>query len=131
MSLMFVPNAIHDLVRHIEQNHGVVDVLINNHQFKPKGFCEALPENFPDELWHSVIDVNLSGTYLMCKHFGKSMLTAGRGSIINFCSTYGVVSSNPSLYDDNSLGNPLSTQQVKVVFLCLQNILVFTGQAKV
>ena len=32
----------------------------------------------------TVLGINLSGTYLMCKHFGKSMLTAGRGSLSTF-----------------------------------------------
>ena len=36
------------------------------------------------------------------------MLKQGGLSIINFASTYGVVSSNPDLYEGNSLGNPLA-----------------------
>jgi NAD(P)-dependent dehydrogenase (short-subunit alcohol dehydrogenase family) len=87
---------------------GRVDVLINGHQYKPKGFLEAKPETFPEELWDSVINVNLKGTFLMCRDFGFQMLKQGKGSIVNFCSTYGVVSSNPALYEGNSLGNPLA-----------------------
>ncbi len=44
----------------------------------------------------------------MCREFGNYMLENGKGSIINFASTYGVVSSNPALYADNSMGNPLA-----------------------
>jgi NAD(P)-dependent dehydrogenase (short-subunit alcohol dehydrogenase family) len=36
------------------------------------------------------------------------MLERGEGSIVNFASTYGVVSSNPDLYEANSLGNPVA-----------------------
>ena len=36
------------------------------------------------------------------------MLEAKKGVIINFASTYGVVSSNPSLYTDNAMGNPVA-----------------------
>ncbi len=92
----------------ILEKFGKVDVLINNHQYKPQGFLTADPETFPEELWDSVIDVNLKGTFLMCRDFGKQMLDQGKGSIINFTSTYGVVSSNPALYTGNSLGNPLA-----------------------
>ena len=85
-----------------------VEVLINCHQYKPKGFLEAQPENFPEELWDDIINVNLKGTFLMCREFGTHMLENKNGSIINFASTYGLVSSNPSLYDNNSMGNPLA-----------------------
>lgn len=87
---------------------GRVDVLINNHQFKPQGFTEARAETFPQELWDAIISVNLTGTFLTCRDFGAVMLKQGKGSIINVASTYGVVSSNPDLYEGNSLGNPVA-----------------------
>ena len=85
-----------------------VDVLVNCHQYRPIGWSEAKAEDFPEDLWDSVIDVNLKGTFLTCREFGRHMLSRGKGSIINLASTYGVVSSNPALYEDNSLGNPLA-----------------------
>src|SRR5262249_46830638 len=39
---------------------------------------------------------------------GRVMLEQGKGNIINFASTYGIVSSNPDLYEGNSLGNPVA-----------------------
>lgn len=87
---------------------GHIDVLINNHQYKPKGFLEAQAETFPEELWDAILDVNLKGTFLTCRDVGRHMLSRGSGSIINFASTYGIVSSNPDLYEGNSLGNPLA-----------------------
>jgi NAD(P)-dependent dehydrogenase (short-subunit alcohol dehydrogenase family) len=96
------------LLRFALDECGHVDVLINSHQYKPKGFLMARAEDFPEELWDSVIAANLKGTFLTCRDFGKVMLEQGKGSIINFASTYGVVSSNPALYEDNSLGNPVA-----------------------
>jgi NAD(P)-dependent dehydrogenase (short-subunit alcohol dehydrogenase family) len=96
------------LLRFTLDECGHVDVLINSHQYKPKGFLMARAEDFPEELWDSVIAANLKGTFLTCRDFGKVMLDRGKGSIINFASTYGVVSSNPALYEDNSLGNPVA-----------------------
>jgi NAD(P)-dependent dehydrogenase (short-subunit alcohol dehydrogenase family) len=87
---------------------GRVDVLINAHQYKPSGFLSAKAEDFPENLWDDIINANLKGTFLTCRDFGQIMLRQGRGSIINFASTYGIVSSNPSLYEDNSMGNPLA-----------------------
>lgn len=96
------------LVDSVLNRFGRVDVLINNHQFKPHGFFDAKPETFSEELWDAILDVNLKGTFLTCRDFGGVMLKQGKGSIINFASTYGVVSSNPDLYEGNSLGNPLA-----------------------
>jgi|APFre7841882630_1041343.scaffolds.fasta_scaffold50050_2 NAD(P)-dependent dehydrogenase (short-subunit alcohol dehydrogenase family) len=96
------------LVEYALEKCGRVDVLINSHQYKPKGFLVARAEEFPEELWDSIIGANLKGTFLTCRDFGKIMLQQGKGSIINFASTYGVVSSNPALYENNSLGNPLA-----------------------
>jgi NAD(P)-dependent dehydrogenase (short-subunit alcohol dehydrogenase family) len=90
------------------QSFGRVDVLINAHQYKPKGFLEAKAETFPEDLWDAVMAANLKGTFLTCRDFGRQMLAQGKGSIVNFASVYGVVSSNPSLYENNSLGNPLA-----------------------
>lgn len=85
-----------------------IDVLVNSHHYKPVGFTDARPEAFPDELWDAIVEVNLKATFLTCREFGRLMLEQGSGSIINFASTYGVVSSNPSLYEGNSLGNPIA-----------------------
>lgn len=100
--------AVTALVKTTLDRFGRVDVLVNNHQFKPVGFLEAKAETFSEELWDQIIDVNLKGTFLTCRDFGRVMLEQGKGSIINFASTYGVVSSNPALYTGNSLGNPVA-----------------------
>ncbi len=99
---------VKNLLQFTLDQFGQADVLICNHQFKPKGFLEARPETFPEELWDDINDVNYKGTFLLNRDFGNQMLKQGKGSIINFASTYGVVSSNPALYADNSMGNPVA-----------------------
>jgi NAD(P)-dependent dehydrogenase (short-subunit alcohol dehydrogenase family) len=101
-------SEVADLVRRVLDAFGRVDVLVNNHQYKPPGFLEAKAETFPEELWDAIVTVNLKGTFLTCREFGRVMLGQGKGSIINVASTYGVVSSNPDLYQDNSVGNPVA-----------------------
>jgi NAD(P)-dependent dehydrogenase (short-subunit alcohol dehydrogenase family) len=100
--------AIEDVIEQIRDSFQSVDVLVNSHHYKPRGFTEALPETFPEELWDAIVEVNLKATFLTCREFGRAMLKQGRGSIINFASTYGVVSSNPDLYEGNTLGNPIA-----------------------
>ncbi|HEX6965399.1 MAG TPA: SDR family oxidoreductase [Gemmatimonadaceae bacterium] len=96
------------LVSATVERFGRVDVLINNHQHKPRGFTDTPAEAFPEELWDAIVDVNLKGTFLTCRDVGRVMLRQGKGSIINIASTYGVVSSTPDLYEANSLGNPVA-----------------------
>ncbi|MBN1459927.1 MAG: SDR family oxidoreductase [Armatimonadetes bacterium] len=87
---------------------GRVDVIINNHHFLAKGAWDTRAEIFPEDAWDNIIDVNLKGTFLMCREFGRTMLEQGKGTIINMASTYGIVSSNPALYEDNSLASPIA-----------------------
>jgi len=48
-------------------------------------------EDYPPELFARVLAVNLVGTFSCCQVFGKAMLAAGRGSIVNFASIGGLV----------------------------------------
>ncbi len=57
-------------------------------------------ENFPLDLWQKGIDVNITGVFLCCQIFGKSMSDLGGGSIINIGSTYGLVGPDQSIYQD-------------------------------
>lgn len=68
---------------------GRVDVLVNN-----AGFTTVVPAE-EQELadWHAQIDVNLSGVFLCAQRFGRVMLDAGRGSIVNVASVLGLVGS--------------------------------------
>ena len=56
-------------------------------------------EDYPDDSWDRVMDVNVKGVYLCCKVFGSAMARAGKGSIINVSSIYGVVSPDQGLYE--------------------------------
>jgi NAD(P)-dependent dehydrogenase (short-subunit alcohol dehydrogenase family) len=40
--------------------------------------------------WQHVIDVNLRGTYLMCRAAGRGMLAGGQGAIVNVSSIVGI-----------------------------------------
>ncbi len=48
-------------------------------------------DDYPDELWRRVLDVNLTGTFFCCRAAGRRMLARGRGSIVNVASTLGLV----------------------------------------
>lgn len=100
--------AVAALTEGAMERHGRIDVLINAHQYKIMEVLRTPAEEFPEDLWDRMVDVNLKGTFLTCRDIGRRMLERGRGSIVNFASTYAVVSSNPALYEANSMGNPVS-----------------------
>jgi 2-deoxy-D-gluconate 3-dehydrogenase len=47
-------------------------------------------EDLPTEEWDKVMDVNLKGTFLCCKHVGKQMIHGGGGNIVNIATTAGI-----------------------------------------
>ena len=52
-------------------------------------------EAMEDVEWQRVIDVNLTGVFKTCRSFGRRMLEAGRGSIINIGSMSGDIVNTP------------------------------------
>ena len=82
---------------------GVPDVLVNNAGIdtQPSAPPEVSGpfENFPEEVFREVVDINLVGTFLCCQAVGKRMVEAGKGgSIINIGSIYGMVSPVQDIY---------------------------------
>jgi NAD(P)-dependent dehydrogenase (short-subunit alcohol dehydrogenase family) len=68
-----------------------LDVLVAN-----AGIVSNVPaEDLTDEEWDRVIDVNLTGVFKCCRAFGRKMLEAGRGSIINIGSMSAEIVNTP------------------------------------
>jgi NAD(P)-dependent dehydrogenase (short-subunit alcohol dehydrogenase family) len=66
---------------------GVVQVLVNNAGINPQ---QGSPEDFPIEVWHEVIRVNLSGYLRFAQAVGRPLIESGLGgSIINLSSIAG------------------------------------------
>lgn len=65
---------------------GKIDVLVNNAAIDPGG---AVLDLSP-ELWRKVIDINLTGPFLMTKAALRPMIDAGGGSIINISALGGM-----------------------------------------
>ena len=60
--------------------HGKIDILVNSAGIARS---ETPAEAVTDEHWLNVIDVNLNGTFWCCRAFGRHMLEAKSGAIVN------------------------------------------------
>ena len=75
------------MVRTVVDRFGGVDVLVNN-----AGVSLITPAEETTLFdWRRVLDVNLTGPFLMCREFGKAMLGQGSGSIVNVASVAGLL----------------------------------------
>lgn len=95
--------SLESALARIEATLGVPYGLVNNAALDSPPNAPAEEngpfETFPVESWERVMDVNVKGVFLACQVFGAAMAAAGRGSIINIGSTYGLVSPDHSLYE--------------------------------
>jgi meso-butanediol dehydrogenase / (S,S)-butanediol dehydrogenase / diacetyl reductase len=68
----------------IEQ-FGRIDVVVNAAGI----IVRASGVETSDEAWYRIMNVNVSGTFFMCRAALRAMKTAGRGAIVNFGSIWG------------------------------------------
>lgn len=77
-----------DVVRIVDktiEQFGSIDILVNN-----SGASWGAPvEKMPKEAWDKVMDVNVTGTFLMSQAVGKVMIQQQQGKIINIASIAG------------------------------------------
>ncbi|MGH9138981.1 MAG: SDR family NAD(P)-dependent oxidoreductase [Acidimicrobiales bacterium] len=79
------------LVATAVEQFGRIDVLVNN-----AGVGNPMrAEDEPIDHWRHVVDVNLTGLFLLCQLTGRHMLQQGAGSIVNIASIVGLVASAP------------------------------------
>lgn len=107
-------NSIHNFYSNWDKNRSLYG-LINC--FHYKGNTRKLDRNsnffrdfkeYPKSEWMKVMDVNLTGTFLVSKA-SVPFLKNSRGSrIVNICSTYGIVSPNPKIYGKSGINSPVS-----------------------
>lgn len=107
--------SVADLRRRVEDELGVVDVLVNNAASKGADLGEFFrdTESYSLATWRDIMSVNLDGLFLMARTFGARMAERRGGSIINVSSIYGNVGPDQRIYVNSEyLGRPINTPAV-------------------
>lgn len=114
------------LVRKVSSQFDSIDILVNNAGFTNKsgldGYADGF-ENFSDDTWKGIMDVNLTGVFLGCQIVGNAMKDQGSGSIINIASLYGVVSPNHRIYEGTGINQPIAYSVSKAGVIALTKYL--------
>ena len=101
-------SSIESGLSRVNETWGVPHALINNAALdSPPGAPaeENGPfESYSEDSWDRVMNVNVKGVFLCCQVVGGQMAAAGRGSIINVCSIYGLVSPDQRIYQYRCTG---------------------------
>lgn len=93
--------------------HGPAAILVNNAGIVMN--APSLEVDLAD--WRRVIDVNLHGVFHTCRAFGRYMVAAGRGSVVNISSICGEVTVHPqpqAAYNAAKAGVNLLTKSLAV-----------------
>ena len=106
------PQSVEDAVATIDAWRGVPHVVVNNAATKTddvrRFFSDSVSTDLED--WRKVMAVNLDGMFLVARAFGAAMVTAGRGSIVQTASIYGIVAPDLRIYEGlEFLGAPMTS----------------------
>jgi gluconate 5-dehydrogenase len=64
------------------ESDGPIDILVNNAGIQIRGPLES----FPVDRWREIVDVNLTGAFIVASHVARRMIARRGGKVINMCS---------------------------------------------
>jgi 3-oxoacyl-[acyl-carrier protein] reductase len=83
-------DQVEAVIEHVVREHGHLDILVNNAGVNT--LAHRVPiDQFPLHEWQRIVNVDLTGLYLVTKAAGAVMRTQGAGRIINIASIVGLV----------------------------------------
>jgi len=75
-------SSVENLVTRVLEDFGRIDILVNS-----AGVIDRGPvEDFTEEQYDYIMNINLKGLFFCCQLVGKEMIKQGRGKIINISS---------------------------------------------
>jgi len=106
------PVAVRTMVALAVRTFGRLDALVNNAALDPKfepgqeARHRAAFEDYPLEAWEQGLAANLTSAFLCTQAVAPHLRAAGRGSIVNVASIYGLVGPDQRLYRDEADPGP-------------------------
>ena len=97
-------NQVFNVIDQIVERYKTIDVLINAAAFAMKNFQEgekeyfAPFEDYDPKLWQILLDINLTGTFLITQAVGKVMKSQRKGVVINVASDVAIISPDHRIY---------------------------------
>ncbi|MDD9852326.1 MAG: glucose 1-dehydrogenase [Gammaproteobacteria bacterium] len=85
-------NAVEQTAAELTGKHGNIHILVNN---AGVAVSDVRAEDTGDEHWRHHMRVNVDGVFWCCRAFGRRMLEAGGGAIVNIGSMSGLIVNKP------------------------------------
>lgn len=85
------PSEVKEVVEKTIEKFGQINILVNN----SGATWAASVEEMPLDAWEKVVNVNVTGTFIMTQEVGKVMIEQRSGKIINLSSIAGLGGTNP------------------------------------
>jgi NAD(P)-dependent dehydrogenase (short-subunit alcohol dehydrogenase family) len=80
-------DSVQAMVERAVEELGTIDILVTS-----AGIARRAPaEDMDIGEWQQVMDINVRGTFLCCKHAGRVMIEKGRGKIVTVGSVRGIL----------------------------------------
>ena len=86
--------AIRTTADEVVRRFGRVDILVNNAGIAHED--DAL--DVTDEKWNRILSVDLTGSFVACREFGRHFVRQRSGSIVNISSIAAFIGSNPEYH---------------------------------
>ena len=98
-------DAFKKLFQTVYETYGKIDAVVNCALYGPSAWKSKFIENMSDENWEEYVDGTLHSVFRSVRDC-VPYLKGNGGSIVNFCSMYGLVAPDFGIYGDNPQRNP-------------------------
>ncbi|MBS1488884.1 MAG: SDR family oxidoreductase [Bacteroidetes bacterium] len=105
-------NSVNDAISQVLSKYGKIDGWVNN-AYPRTADWGAKFEQIKFESWRKNVDMHLNGYFLCCQRVLEQMKQAGKGSLVNMASIYGIVGPDFLIYEGTEMTTPAAYAAIK------------------